>query len=465
MKNKFLAAVLFLLLTAFSLSAKKAPKYVFYFIGDGMGANVVQLAEMYRASMNGHLGVEPLVFSQFPVVSFGTTYSADNDVTDSAASGTALATGTKTNNYTVGLGPDGQRLTPIAEKAHKKGVKVGIMTTDGINHATPAAFYAHQQERSMFYEISLDLISSGYDFFASQYIERTSRLNDGTKVKNIKEVIAENGYTIAYGIEEFETKRADASKMLLLPVPKKGSGFQIDRRGVPEAVGLTGFVKAAISFLYGKDGFFIMAEASKIDGAGHGHDAATSIYEVLDLNNAVTAAYEFYKQHPDETLIVVTADHDTGCISLDPETPNDLTVLQYQKNSQEKISSILDKKLEEVGTKSLTWEETKEFLAEYTGLWTKVPVSKEQEEYLVDTYNKTLAVNERGHQIDLYADNALLVARAIKVLNENAHIKWGTESHSSGYVPVFAIGPGSEQFSGKMDNSLIPRIITQIAKY
>jgi len=465
MRHKVITAVILLILPVFVLSAKQQAKYVFYFIGDGMGVNVVQLAELYRASMNGNLGVEPLVFSQFPVVSFSTTYSADNDVTDSAASGTALATGTKTNNYMVGLSPDGERLIPIAEKAHNKGVKVGVMTTDGINHATPAAFYAHQEERSMFYEISLDLIASGYDFFGSQYIERPSKLNDGTKVRNIKEVMAENGYTIAYGAEEFEAKRGNAKKMLLLPVPKKGSGYQIDKRENPEAVGLAGLVKSAITFLDGDKGFFIMAEASKIDGAGHGHDAATSIYEVLDLNNAVTAAYEFYKQHPDETLIVVTADHDTGCIALDPETPNDLTLLQYQKKSQETISSYLDKMMKERGVKTLTWEDTKVFLSEYTGLWTKVPVSEEQEAYLYDTYTKTVAVNERGHQIDLYADNALLVARAVKVLNENAHIHWGTESHSSGFVPVFAVGVGAERFSGKMDNSLIPKIIEQIAKY
>jgi len=465
MRRKIVLAVLLLTISAASLSARKSPKYVFYFIGDGMGVNVVQLAEMYRASMNGRLGVDPLVFSEFPVVSYGTTYSADSDVTDSAASGTALSTGTKTTNYSIGLGPDGRKLTSIAAKAHEKGIKVGIITTDGINHATPAAFYAHQQERSMFYEISLDLIASGYEFFASQYIERTTKLNDGTKVRNIKEVIAENGYTITYGLDEFEAKRGYASKMLLLPVPKKGTGFQIDKKQNPEAFGLAGFVKAAIDFLYGKEGFFIMAEASKIDGAGHGHDAATSIYEVLDLNNAVTVAYEFYKKHPHETLIVVTADHDTGCIAIDPETPHDLTVLQYQKNSQETISSILDRKMKEAGAKALSWDESRDFLAEYTGLWTKVPVSEEQEAYLYDTYTKTLAVNERGHQVDLYADNALLVARAVKVLNENAHIHWGAESHSSGFVPVFAVGPGAEKFVGKMDNALIPKIIAQIANY
>ena len=462
-KSLILALCAILLCTA--SYAARSPKYVFYFIGDGMGVNVVQLAEMYQASLKGEVGIEPLVFSQFPVVSFGTTYSSDSDVTDSAASGTALATGVKTKNGCLGLGPAGERLESVAEKAHKRGVKVGIVTSVGINHATPAAFYAHQAERSMFYEISLDMIASGFEFFGGGNIERRNKLNDGTKVRDITEVMEDNGYTVVRGVEEYEARRAGADRIVMLPSPKKGLWYQIDRiQRDTAAMRLTDLTKAAIEYLDNRKGFFLMVEGGNIDGAEHGHDGATAIYDVLDFANSVSLAYEFYKQHPSETLIIVTADHETGGLALDPENATDLSVLQYQKCSQERLSSLLKKEMKSAGKSTLSWEETKAFLSEYTGLWDKVPVNWEQEKYLRDTYEETVAQHQAGHQKDLYTDNALLVARAVKVLNEIARVHWTTE-HSAGMVPTYAIGVGAYRFAGKMDNTLIPGLISQIAKY
>ena len=465
MKGKRFFLIVFSILFSVSSFAQKAPKYVFYFIGDGMGINMVQMTEMYRASVKGELGVDPLVFSNFPVASFGTTYSANSDVTDSAASGTALATGVKTCNSRLGIGPDGSRLESIAEKARDRGRKVGIVTTDGVNHATPGAFYAHQMDRNMFYEISNDLIASGFDFFAGSHIEKRGRLYDGTKVRDIREVMSENGYKIVYGEDEFEANRKSSEHMVMLPAPKKGLWYQIDRKERDTtAMTLACLTKSAIKFLDGKKGFFLMVEGGNIDGAEHGHDGATAIWEVLGFNDAVAEALSFYNKHKDETLIVVTADHETGGVALDPEKPGDLALLQYQKRSQEEISGLLDKKVKAAGDHILTWEEAKDFLSEYTGLWTHVPVSWDQEKYLHDTYEFTVAKKELGHQIDLYADNALLVARAVLVLNENAHVHW-TTSHSAGMVPVYAIGVGAEKFAGKMDNAIIPKLISQIANY
>lgn len=462
-KSLILALCAILLCTA--SYAARSPKYVFYFIGDGMGVNIVQLTEMYRSSLKGELGVDPLVFSQFPVVSFGTTYSADSDVTDSAASGTALATGVKTSNYSLGVGPAGERLESVAEKAHKRGKKVGIVTSVGINHATPGAFYAHQRERSMFYEISLDMIASGFEFFGGGYIERRNKLNDGTRVREITEVMEENGYAVVRGMEQYEARKNESERIVMLPAPKKGLWYQIDRiHRDSTAMRLTDLTKAAIDFLDNRKGFFLMVEGGNIDGAEHGHDGATAIYDVLDFANSVSLAYEFYKQHPSETLIIVTADHETGGLALDPENATDLSVLQYQKCSQERMSTLFKKEMESAGKDILSWEETKAFISKYTGLWEKVPVNWEQEKYLRDTYEETVARHEAGHQKDLYADNALLVARAVRVLNETARIHWTTE-HSAGMVPTYAIGVGAYRFAGKMDNTLIPKNIVQIAKY
>ena len=132
-------------------------KYVFYFIGDGMGVNQVNGTEMFQAELqNGRIGVEPLLFTQFPVVAIATTFSATNSVTDSAAAGTALATGQKTYNHAISVGENKDAIQTVAEKAKKAGRKVGVATSVSVDHATPSAFYAHQPDRDMYYEIALD---------------------------------------------------------------------------------------------------------------------------------------------------------------------------------------------------------------------------------------------------------------------------------------------------------------------
>ena len=141
-------------------------KYVFYFIGDGMGVNQVNGTEMYLAEQEGRIGVTPLLFTTFPVASVATTFSATNSVTDSSAAGTALATGAKTYNGAIGVDDQKNVLQSVAEKAKKAGKRVGVTTSVSVDHATPAAFYAHQPNRSMYYEIALDLPKAGFDFYA-----------------------------------------------------------------------------------------------------------------------------------------------------------------------------------------------------------------------------------------------------------------------------------------------------------
>ena len=150
-----------------SVVANGQAKYVFYFIGDGMGVNQVNGTEMYQAELqNGRIGVEPLLFTQFPVATMATTFSATNSVTDSAAAGTALATGQKTYNHAISVGEDKNAIQTVAEKAKKAGKKVGVTTSVSVDHATPAAFYAHQPDRGMNYEIALDLPKANFDFYA-----------------------------------------------------------------------------------------------------------------------------------------------------------------------------------------------------------------------------------------------------------------------------------------------------------
>ena len=447
----------------------QTPKYVFYFIGDGMGANSVLLTEMYRASIQGRLGTEPLCFTQFPVAPMSTHYSANSNVTDSAASGTALATGVKTRNSRLGTDPDCNPLRNMAEMAKAKGQKVGIVTTTGVNHATPGAFEAHQETREMLYEISQDMIANGFDFYGGAAIYNEERTYDGKPADPIRPQFEAAGYTIC-NPQEFQAGWQDMKKVLMLPGKGQSVTYSIDAvNDAPEHrqdhVTFKQLVESAVTFLMkdNKKGFFLMAEGSEIDHANHSHDAATTIQEVIDFDWGIQVAYEFYKKYPKQTLIIVTADHETGSLTLSPRNAEDLARLQNQKHSMNVISATLKQKMVE-RQDVLSWDEIKEYLGEQLGLWKAVSVSWEDEKMLRDIYESTVAKRKAGSVKDLYADNAKIVAAAVGVLNRKARVYW-VGGHSSGYTPVFAIGAGCQNFTHLTDNAELARTIMQVAGY
>ena len=223
------------------------------------------------------------------------------------------------------------------------------------------------------------------------------------------------------------------------------------------------FVSSALTFLTRdpKQGFFLMAEAGEIDHAAHSHDAATVIQEVLDMDAGVRIAFDFYRKHPRQTLIVIASDHETGGLTFAPREPRHLARLQVQKHSMNVLSDMLKERM--VSQKAiLTWDETKAFLGGELGLWKSIKVSWEDEKMLRDIYEATIARRDPGSAKDLYADNSKIVSAAVDVLNRSCRIYW-SGAHTSGYVPVFAIGPGSELFSRRMDNVELARMIRQAA--
>lgn len=323
--------------------ANAQAKYVFYFIGDGMGVNQVNGTEMYRAEIQkGRIGVEPLLFTQFPVGTMATTFSATNSVTDSSAAGTALSTGEKTYNGSIGMDDQKNPLQTVAEKAKKAGKRVGVTTSVSVDHATPAAFYAHQPDRNMYYEIATDLPKAGFDFYAGAGFLKPTTTYDKKEAPSIFPMFEEAGYTIARGYNDYKAKAAAAGKMILIQEEGADTGslpYAIDSK--EGDLTLAQITESAIDFLTkGKNkGFFLMVEGGKIDWACHGNDAATVFHEVADMDNAIKVAYEFYKKHPKETLIVVTADHETGGIALGTgKYALNLKALENQKASAEVLS-------------------------------------------------------------------------------------------------------------------------------
>jgi len=441
-------------------------KYVFLFIGDGTGANIVNYTQFYKGALEGQTGVSPLLFSNFPVCNVATTFEYTGNVTDSAASGTAISCGKKTSNGTLGLSPEGERYTSIAETAAKNGKKVGIMSSVDINHATPAAFYGHQKSRGNVDELIGDMIADGFDFLGGSSIART-----GNYKSDPFEDCKKAGYTVCRNNEDFKAGYEKAEKILFIPDDAHAVQYAIDRQDKKpgESICISDFVGSAIQFFMKdkcKEGFFIMCEGGRIDYLDHANDAAGAVREVIDFEQAIKIAYDFYLAHPKETAIIVTADHDTGGpgIEVDPETIGNL---QYQKHSASTMTALLKEKMQAKGKTPLTWEEVAAFLSEETGMWSKFPVSEKDEEYLKDVYNNTIAVNEAGNVSDEYGynHNAEIVVKAVNLNQRNCGLKYTTGGHTSAFVPVFYIGPKPEIFSVRMDNSFFYNKIAEIAKY
>ena len=456
--------VIFLVSTVWAQQAK----YVFYFIGDGMGVNQVNGTEMYLAEQEGRIGVKPLLFTTFPAGTMATTFSATNSVTDSSAAGTALATGEKTYNGAVSMDDDKNVLSTVAERAKKAGRKVGIATSVSVDHATPAAFYAHQPNRSRYYEIALDLPKAGFDFYAGSGFLKPTTTADKKEAPNVFPIIEEAGYTIARGLDEYKEKAADAKKMIL--IQKEGAEPSCLPYAIDHEEGdltLPEITESAVSFLSkgNKKGFFLMVEGGKIDWACHSNDPVTVFEEVIDLDNAVRVAYEFYKKHPKETLIVVTADHETGGMGLGiGKYELHLKSLLNQKQSQDLLSkAITDLRKDKAGTAS--WNEIKDLLTEKRGFWKELPLTWEQEKMLRDEYEQSFVKNKVVFEESLYARTEPLAAAARKVMSQIAMVGWTSSSHTAGYVPVFAIGAGADLFTGKMDNTEIPKRIAKAAGY
>ncbi len=464
-------SVLFILmLLSVCMGYAQKPKYVFFFIGDGMGVNQVLGAEMYRAELEGRIGVVPLQFSQFPFVTMATTFSATNGVTDSAASGTALATGEKTKNGAIGVKKDLK--TPansIGVWAKESGYKVGVATSVSVDHATPSAFYAHESSRNNYYNIGLDLYEAGFDFYAgSDFLEPYNRHDKDAK--NLYELAPDKGYTLVRGYKEYLKKSKKANKMILL---QSEEASKIDRTAIPYAMDrkkgdltLQEITRAGINFL-SKDnpkGFFLMVEGGKIDWACHANDGAAVINEVIDFDNAVKVAYEFYSQHPDETLIVITADHSTGGMALGTGAYElNLQALKNQKLSEVGFTKVLNQLRKKTKNK-VTWEQAKETLTEYFGFWSEIKINERTEERLKRVYERSFQ-GEAAMEKSEYNQSEPLASEAKRIINSIALLGWTSGGHSAGLVPVCAIGAGAEAFSARTDNAELPVKIAEIAGF
>lgn len=440
----------------------KAPNYIFFFIGDGMGIAQVTNAQLYNARVLGNS--TPLLSTTFPVASMATTHSASSDVTDSAAAGTALSTGHKTVNGMLGVTPDSVAVTSVAKKLFDAGYGVGIVTSVAIDDATPGAFYAHVPSRSQYYDIGRQLAECGYQFAAGASLR--GAFDKQGNPTDLMKYFDEANVSVSYGLDSIDTT---AQRLLVLsPFHKEKQneiGFTID--SIAGALTLPALTRAGLDQLKrtSPDRFFMMVEGGNIDHAGHGNDGGTILREVINFNQALQEAYDFYLAHPDETLIVVTADHETGGMSVGCRETGYSVRLENaagQKISKEEFSNLCRAMLR--SRRIYTWDDMQEILRDKLGFGVNLKLTPEETERLHTMFDEVFEKRASGFdQKTLYATFDGFTNEVFNILNAKSGMGWTTGGHSGMPVPVYAVGVDSQLFSPLNDNTDIPAKILSIA--
>ncbi|HNT33408.1 MAG TPA: alkaline phosphatase [bacterium] len=346
--------------TALERTRNTGVRNVILLIGDGMSLAPMVASQIKALGADGSLNIQKM-----PITGLSRTNSLDKLVTDSAAAGTALATGYKTRNGMIAALPDGKIPETILEAAKRKGLRTGLVATSTMSHATPASFAAHQDSRGSEAEISADMLATrvnvlfggGLKFFLPASVEGSAREDERDLLREAREA----GYTFLSNREEMLQADVDYALGLF----QKGPLLTND----PSEPSLAEMTQKAIDLLRCKKGFFLMVEGSQIDWAGHENNFDYLARQTLLFDQAVGIALQFALQDH-HTLVVVTADHDTGGLGIN---------------------------------------------------------------------NGSLS-------------------------GDTLELGWTTKSHTGVQVPVYAYGPGSEEFVGVRDNTEIPKVFARLLK-
>jgi alkaline phosphatase len=442
---QFRLSLLVLLCLCVPLHAQQQAKYVFFFIGDGMGPQQRLAADLYWQAQTGDPQAQ-LLMNKLPVKGNIQTRSANSEVTDSAAGGTALACGHKTNNGVIGLASDLTTSLPsIAVYAHQAGMKVGILTTVPIDHATPAVFYAHQIKRNMYPQIASELAQSPFEYFAAGGMN-----GKRNGAQNNLDLAKQNGFVITHTRDELMAIQPGTRVVALC---ESHNGFNNalpwDQDMQADDVPLAELVANSIRLLDQDKGFFMMAEGGMIDWAAHSNSLSDVARETIALNNAVQVAYDFYKQHPDQTLIVITADHETGGMEQLGK-PNFASLLM-----QSASYDMFKERIKDMVKNKQSFEDALSYACEFFNL----PQLNDEE---IATMQKGWQALLDGTPIKHAAGpNDPFTEACLIYQARQAGYRFTTHGHSSANVPVTAVGVGAQAFAGTYDNTLIPRQIYQ----
>ena len=463
------------------------PKYVFFFLGDGMSATQTQAAEAYLTTFNGGKATEAadllrpenrLNMSTFPVMGMQTTYDAHALMTDSASSATAFACGLKTQSGVIGM-DDSKTYSykSIAQLAAEQGRRVGVISSVSLDHATPAAYYASVANRGEMNTIARQMAASGYEFFGGGGLAAT----EGASI--LTSEFAAGGYTVLNSKKDILGLKNNPKARVYCINPElqdaKAMPYAIDR--TDKGLSLAEMTEVAISVLKdgprsrpGRDqGFFLAVEGGKIDWAGHANDAMANIGDTLAFDDAVGVALEFYRRFPSQTLIVVTGDHETGGMSVGHATTGysgyydrllDQKMSFTAVDSSEKFQAIKAKYAANYANTDNNLAGDADMLAlmeEAFGLdYQNDGLNTYQKEKLEDAFDQSMGKtndNSTDENKFLYGGYEPIIVTITHILNERASIGWTSYSHTGVPVPVYAIGQDAQRFEGFYDNTDIAK--------
>ena len=471
-------------------TGKGTPKYVFVFIGDGMSYPQIQSAAYYtgkdaagivdvvKKSENPSDSPEmkALSFYQFPIAGSASTYDATSFAPDSASTATSIFTGYKTHSSSINVDITKKiKYRTIAEQLrNQKKYKIGVISTVNLNHATPAATYAHQASRKSNYPIGQELVSSNFEYFAGgALMDPQDKNKDKTSIYDL----AKNaGYKVCFDQKSAAALKNGDKALVIAETLADSDSMSYDNDRKEGEWALRDYVRKGIEVLDNKTGFFMMVEGGKVDWACHANDARSSIADTLALSEAVEEAISFYNKHPKETLILVTADHETGGLTIGyAGTDYNLffRTLDSQKISYAKFDSDYVSAYKKNGT---SFEAVMKDVEKLFGL--KMPgadgsnkngglVLTDYELSRIKTaYEKTIKNDKNRSQMeyDIYGTYEPLTITITHILNAKSGLGWTSNSHTGLPVPVFALGAGQEEFKGFYDNTEIYKKLAELTK-
>lgn len=458
-----------------------APKYVFLFIGDGMSYPQIQSTADYvgaladddyflaNTSVKDHQGAtldgpSYLNFMNFEAAGSAVTYDSNSFCPDSASTATSIATGNKTYSGTINMDETGTvAYETIAEKIHEQlGMKVGIISSVNLNHATPAAFYAHQASRSSYYDIGLELIDSGFEYFAGGGLLKPNGHDSENPSENLYDLARAAGYNVV--MTQAEAEKVTDGPVIIIDenlADADAMAYELDR--TDDMWSLADFVTKGIEVLDNDNGFFMMCEGGKIDWACHANDAASTITDTVALADAVQVAIDFAKDHADETLILVTGDHETGGLTIGfagTDYDTYLTLLENQKISFAKYDSDYVAAYKENKT---SFEDVLKDVEALFGLKTageegdKLVLTEYETSLLKTAYEKSINEQETGmydqEEYVAYGTYEPLTVTITHIINNKSGVAFTSYSHTGLPVAVLADGVNADVFNGYYDNT------------
>lgn len=450
--------VLCLALPAAAQQAPKA-KYICLFIGDGMGTAQRQAVECYLNATTKNTDPQSntpksksLAMNSLPAFGMTTTHALNTWITDSAAAGTAMACGVKTVNGRIAMDQNGNPVTTIAERAKQQGMKVGIVTSVSIDHATPACFYAHQKKRKYYYPICMDMLDSGFDYFGGGSAQAI-KIARKQKLPCPLKLAREKGYRIVTRRDELMTAKPGEKLWAYNHATDSKAALVYEMDRPEDHISLAEFTRRGLELLENPNGFFLMVEGGKIDWACHNNDTAAVIHDTLAFDKAIEEALQFYRRHPRDTLIVVTADHECGGMTIGCRSAG-MTfkpeIIAGQKISAEAFLSTVQKFRQQ----KLPFETALPTIQDLFGLDT---LKDSERMRLQNAYQQSVLKGKKPPaphpQQPIYGGRDSLKFACIQLVSERAGIGWSSSNHTGIPVPTSAIGPGSESFNGLYDNT------------